>query len=72
MTYNPETQQRVGKVVNILLIGIALFALSTCFRKSTDERMMDCFVKEMKGQGEHMKEAVVYKCQQKTGYNKQK
>ena len=72
MTYDPDKQQRVGKVVNIALIGLALFALSTCFRKSPDERLMDCYVKEMKGQGEHMKQAVLLKCQNKTGYNKRK
>ena len=66
--YDPELQQKVGKWANIIIIVLVIFTLTKCFYKSPEEKFTACFVKEMRGQGEHMKEAVVWRCEQKTGY----
>jgi len=60
--HDPELQQKVGKWVNILLIIVAVFALSRCLSKSPDEKLMACFVKEMRGQTDDMRQAVLYHC----------
>ena len=36
--------------------------------KTSEEKFTACFVKEMRGQGEHMRQAVILRCEQKTGY----
>ena len=69
---DPELQQRVGKWTNIVILLVAIFAVSRCISKSPEEKFTACFVKEMRGQGEHMREAVGIRCQQKTGYGLKK
>jgi len=71
--YDPELQQRVGKITNlVILAAAAIFVLYKCtgLSKSKDERLMDCYIKNMKGQGEHMANAVEYNCKQKLGTEK--
>lgn len=70
--YDKQLQQRVGKWANITIILVVIFTLSRCFAKTPEEKVTACFVKEMRGQGEHMRDAVLLRCKQKTNYDKRK
>ena len=73
MRYDPDTEQRVGAIVNIGILILVGFGLYSCFGgKSVKEKQMDCFVKEMRGQGEHMQDVVWDKCISKTRYDHKK
>ena len=70
--YDPDLQQKVGKWANIVIIIVVIFALSRCFAKSPEEKLQECFIKEMRGQGEDMRETVAQYCITKTKYKREK
>jgi len=65
---DPELQQRVGKWVIIVGGLLAVLLLSRCLAKSPEEKLAACFVKEMRGQTEDMRQSVLYHCKLKTDY----
>lgn len=66
--YDLKLQQSFGKWANIVILIVAAGLLAKCLSKSQEEKFIACYVKEMRGQGKHMTEAVIIRCEQKTGF----
>lgn len=65
-----ENESRGFTIGHVIVFGILMFTLYACYQESKTplEQQMDCYVKGMKNQSEHMKAAVWKQCKIKTGY----
>lgn len=67
LEFNSKSKLKLAWYASIVILLVGVATLSQCLRGSAEQRAYKCYIKEMKGQGEHMSTAVSKYCASKYG-----